>query len=341
MREMTGWYALPAAFLLSVAGTGLVRRWALRRGLLDVPGERSSHRLPVPRGGGLAVAVVSLAAIVALHQLGFASHTIVLPLVIGGLAVAAIGLIDDVRTVRVPVRLLVHAFAASAAVYWLGGIPPLQIGSSVIDLGWWGDVLGVVGVMWAINLFNFIDGIDGIAGSQAAFITLSSAALGAMSGTWGDLPLLAAVIGAASLGFLVWNWPPAKIFLGDVGSGYLGFTIAVLMIAASAHDPVALFAWLILGAACICDATATLIRRALRGENVFRAHRTHVYQLLAQRWGRHARVSGFFLLIGVCVLLPLAAYSLVRPHWAAPVFALVALAGGAVMLAAGAGKPPG
>src|SRR5438094_479119 len=128
-----------------------------------------------------------------------------------------------------------------------------------------------------------MDGIDDIASSEPTFVAWSGAALTAPAASGAA----AVILGATCLGFLRWNWPPARIFMGDVVSGYLGYVIAVLALASTREDPVAIWVWLILGGVFFVDPTVTLLWRLLRGERVYEAHRSHTYQWLARRCGGH------------------------------------------------------
>src|SRR5580658_1679084 len=303
--------ALAAAALLTQA----MRRLGLRHGLVDIPNERSSHARPTPRGGGVAVVAASTACFAVL----WIERRLDTPLwaaLAGGLAVAFIGLLDDRKPLPAAVRLAAHAGAALWAVVWLGGLPPLQFGATLASSGGLGYLLAVLGIIWAINLFNFMDGIDGIAASEAIFIGLAGAALSLLMGVSPGVALAAGVFAAACGGFLLWNWPPARIFLGDVGSGYLGYVIVVLAVAATHDNPAALWVWLILGGAFFADATATLLRRLLRGERVYEAHRSHAYQSLARRWGGHAPVTWTVLIVNVVWLRPCAVFASRRPVYA-------------------------
>jgi Fuc2NAc and GlcNAc transferase len=112
-----------------------------------------------------------------------------------------------------------------------------------------------------------------------------------IGGSAGEVPAPAAVLAFASAGFLCWNLPPAKLFLGDVDSGCLGYVIAVFALAAAGTHPSALRVWLILGGVFFVDVTVTLLRRWLRGERMFEAHRFHAHQWLARRWNSHGKVT--------------------------------------------------
>lgn len=306
-----------AAFVLSVAGTALLRRFALHRELLDIPNERSSHAAPTPRGGGLAVVIVSIVAFVVVWMLGLLEPNILLALLVGGAAVAIIGFIDDWRTLSPSIRLVVHVVASVWALLLLGGLPPLQIGAHTISFEWSGYVLGVLGIVWTLNLFNFMDGIDGIAASEAAFVPCAAAAIGWITGKGSSLDTIGLVFASACCGFLVWNWQPAKIFLGDVGSGYIGYVIAVIAVAAGWENPVSVLVWLILAGAFFVDSTVTFLIRLVRRERVFEAHRTHAYQHLSMRWGSHRRVTMLLIAINTMWLLPCAMLAQTWPDWAA------------------------
>jgi len=301
------------ALLLSAWLTGRVRKSALARGVLDIPNERSSHQSVMPRGGGLAIVLAFNAGLVALAAFGCQCGAVLLALAGGGLAVAAIGFVDDRWSVPPAWRLSVHLAAAIWAVVCLGGLPALTIGNLIVSLSWIGYVLAVLSIVWTLNLFNFMDGIDGIAASEAVFICAGAGTLSLLhAGDAGSVGTLAWIFCAACLGFLLWNWPPARIFMGDVGSGYLGFVIAVLAIAADHDDPAAPWTWLILGGVFFVDASVTLVRRALRGERVYEAHRTHAYQWLARRWG-HRRVTVSVWMVNVLWLWPSAALATSYP----------------------------
>jgi Fuc2NAc and GlcNAc transferase len=302
------------AFAAAALMTGVIRRFAVSRGVLDVPNARSSHSTPTPRGGGAAIVLATTAALAALAYLGTLDRDVLVTISGGGTAVALVGLIDDHRPVAPTVRLLVHFAAAIWAIAWLGGFPTVQFAGTEITLGVAGFALGVLGIVWALNLFNFLDGIDGIAASEAVFVTCAGAGLLLLIRDAPGVAAAAFVFGASCCGFLLWNWPPAKIFMGDVGSGYLGYLVAVLALSAARHDLTILLVWLILGGVFFVDATVTLIRRLARGERVSQAHRGHAYQVLARRWGSHRRVTLLVIAINVFWLLPCAFIATQWPH---------------------------
>jgi Fuc2NAc and GlcNAc transferase len=310
------WSMVLLALAASTFLTFWTRRVAAETGLLDVPNARSSHGTPVPRGGGVAIVLVTTVALGVLGARDLLRPGLFWGLGGGGLAVALTGLADDRKSLSPGTRLAVHFTAALWSLLWLGGLPPLQFGDRVISSGWLGYLLGAFGIVWAINLFNFMDGIDSLAASEAIFVAVAGALLGSPMAVGGGVRPAAWLFAAACGGFLVWNWPPARIFLGDVGSGYLGYVIVVLAVAATRNNPVALWVWLILGGAFFVDATVTLLRRTLRSERVYEAHRDHAYQWMARRWRSHAKVTGAVFAVNLLWLLPWGMFAASHPNYA-------------------------
>lgn len=291
-------------------GTGLVRRFAMARSLLDIPNERSSHSAPTPRGGGVAIVMVVLAGILAGAAGGWIRDSIALALVPSGAAVALVSWLEDRRGVPQWIRFLVHLAAAAWVVYCFGPIEMLGAGR----LGVLEAIVTMLGIAWMANLFNFMDGIDGLAAGEALTVGLAAMLLcwrsGDLEPTW-----LAALVAAAAAGFLPWNWSPARIFMGDVGAVFLGFMLASLGVLTSHRGDVPALGWLVLLGVFFLDATITLLRRFVRGERWFAAHRSHAYQRAVVGGLTHAQVTGALLAINA-VLALLVWWAVARPHWA-------------------------
>jgi Fuc2NAc and GlcNAc transferase len=302
--------ALVAA-LATWLGTSLVRRFAISAAMLDVPGHRSSHRAPTPRGGGLAIFAVVLVGLVAAGASGLVARRLAVALVGGGVPVAMVGWLDDRRGLGAVPRVTVHTLAAAWCVYWLGGWPTLELGVVSIPLGVLGGVLAAAFIVWSINLYNFMDGIDGIAAGQAVVVGVAGAALVLWRG-YPSLAFASLLVGASAGGFLRWNWQPARIFMGDVGSGLLGFLVAALGLAADRAGAAPLAAWALLYAPFIADATVTLLRRVARRERWYDAHRSHAYQRAVQSGLSHAAVTWGTLLLSAAHV-PLAVLATARP----------------------------
>lgn len=285
--------------------TGWVRRYALASRLLDIPNERSSHRLPTPRGGGLAIVVVVLGSLPWLALAGLVEWPLAWALLGAGVLVAAIGFLDDRHDVPARWRLGCHFLAAGWVLGWLGGLPPLGLFSVQIELGVASYLLGLFYLVWVLNLFNFMDGIDGIAALEAISVCAGGALVYLCVGV-GQNGVVEWLLACAVLGFLIWNFPPARIFLGDAGSGFIGLALGILSLHAAWQAPQLLWSWLILLGVFIVDATFTLLRRLLGGEPVHQAHRTHAYQKAAQRYSSHLPVTLAVGAINLFWLLPLA-----------------------------------
>ena len=294
--------------------TGWIRAYALRHRIMDVPNTRSSHSMPTPRGGGVSIVLMALAGVCLAGLYGWIPGDIVAALLVGGTLVAAIGWMDDRRHVPARWRLLVHLAAAGWVVAVAGRVTSLPVPGGEMALGWLAVPLGVLWITWMLNLYNFMDGIDGIAGIEAVTVSAVAAAL-LWRGHEPGLAFVVAVIGAASLGFLAWNWPPARVFMGDAGSAFLGFAFGSLAVMTHVLGTIVIWSWLILLGVFLVDATFTLVRRLLRGERVYEAHRTHAYQHAARSLGSHRPVSMAVGLINCAWLAPLAWIATLRPEW--------------------------
>lgn len=298
------WLILASAGL-SYAFTAILRRYALSRSLLDVPNNRSSHSVPTPRGGGVAIVLTFLLALIVLFAESLIPAGIFFALAGAGALTAIIGFLDDHGHIAARWRLLAHFLAAIWGVYWLGGLPALSVYGVSMNLGWFGHLLAVIYLVWMLNLYNFMDGIDGIAGVEAVTICLGGCLLYWASHS-ADQAWPAVLLAACVAGFLCWNFPPAKIFMGDAGSGFLGVVIGVLSLQAGWVSPDILWGWLILLGVFIVDATFTLLRRLLRGDKIYEAHRSHAYQFASRRFGKHLPVTLAVGLINLFWLLPVA-----------------------------------
>lgn len=302
---MMFWWLLPLVLLVSLLMTAGLRHYALKRNVIDVPNARSSHTIPTPRGGGVAIVVSFLLAMIVLMFTGTGDVHVLVGLVGGGALIATVGFMDDHGHIPARWRLLGHFLAAGWILAWMGGLPPLNVLGWVIDLGLVGTLLAAVYLVWMLNLYNFMDGIDGIASIEAITVCLCAAGLYWLTGL-GQYAVLPMLLACSVTGFLYWNYPPAKIFMGDAGSGFLGILLGGLSVQAAWVSPQMFWCWLILLGVFIVDSTYTLVRRLLRGDKVYEAHRSHAYQFAARRYGRHLPVTLGVGVVTVCWLLPIA-----------------------------------
>lgn len=286
---MSGFFTLALAglsFAVALLGVGFLKRY-LQRYVLDIPNDRSSHCQPTPRGGGLGF-VLAFGLTVTIAQ--FFPNALISPhpslLWLALIPLAAIGALDDWQGVRASIRYAVQFIVSLCVVAQCGAFP-------LPGLSEWGTTGGVVAMLLsvvamtvAINFYNFMDGLDGFVASVSA-VQLGFLAL------WFDEPALWLLVAALG-GFLYWNWSPAKVFMGDVGSTFLGAAIAIAFLS-SHSEPVRTVSALAVTFPLMGDATYTLICRFLRRENIFQAHRTHLYQRLHQGGLSHAQVAGIYL----------------------------------------------
>lgn len=289
------WMSLGAFFCAFFGIVGL-RHWAERR-MLDVPNSRSSHAHPMPRGGGLVIVVVTGAGAWGWHLWfgAVSAEYLLMGYSLGALVIAPVSWLDDLRGVSKKMRFLTHV-AGAVFVLWLIGFweqVDLPFAAS-LHIGWFGVPVVFLWMVGLTNAYNFMDGIDGLAGGQAVVAGVAWMGLGALI----QEPLISVLgmlVASSSLGFLWHNWPPARIFMGDVGSAFLGYTFAALTVMAGVSNPRMPLAGLLVVWPFVFDTAFTLMRRLRRGENIFMAHRSHLYQRLVIAGYSHGAVTGLYL----------------------------------------------
>ncbi|MES9969279.1 MAG: glycosyltransferase family 4 protein [Candidatus Thiodiazotropha sp.] len=335
MAEIDYLYWLTAlSFILSLGLTWLARAYALHRGLMDRPNNRSSHLVETPRGGGIAFVLVYLLILiwstVSPFSAGEQSDQLNLTLLMGGGLVAVIGFVDDHRHVSVILRFAIHLIAAFIAVTMLQ-MPSVDVWPGLAIDGWWLKAVSVIGLVWLLNLYNFMDGIDGIAGLQGISVLGGAVSILLFNHAPSEAIDWLLVLAACMAGFLFWNWPPAKIFMGDAGSGFIGYALGVFALYTAEAYSISLWSWLILLGLFIVDSTWTLVVRILNGERWYQPHAKHAYQHLARkrqsecvnrgesaqgcRTQAHRWVILHGLLINLLWLLPLAWFASVYPGY--------------------------
>lgn len=296
-------FLLPAIiFFIALLLTYCLRSYIVSKNMLDIPNERSSHQVPIPRGGG---AVIVILFFLCSGYLAFKKE-ISFPLfcaLSSGIGVAMMGWLDDVISISATWRILMHFISAIGAIYFL----QLHLSIPVY-------FLTLIAIVWCTNLYNFMDGIDGLASIEGISLSVIAAFMLALIGAIG-MSLLCMVLAAVIAGFLVWNWSPAKIFMGDVGSGYLGFIFAVLALATSQFHLLPLSFWIVISAIFLCDATFTLLFRIYQKKRWYEAHREHAYQRLTQQGFSHRYVTLCVLFINTLILFPLSYFLFFHRHW--------------------------
>lgn len=282
-------------FVISLAGTGCARRYAMRRKLFDQPGERRSHAIATPRGGGIAIVASLVLAILWLIAHNPVHAPMLGAFAVGLCLVAGIGWADDHRPLPQWPRLAVQGVAACLLAW---GVHREAGGLSAVAIAF-------VAAMALVNVWNFMDGIDGLAATQALLV---AAGFGLLAGS-GAVAWLSLALVAACLGFLPYNLPKARIFLGDVGSGALGYALAALgsWLLLRDEGPRASALLLLLPlSAFLIDASLTLAARVIAGQRWWLPHAEHAYQHWVRRIHAHGRVTlaygAWTFLATICML---------------------------------------
>jgi len=271
--------------------------------ILDQPNERSLHSTPVSRTGGLGIlGGIVLSGFLLMHYQGYPAYLV--SIFVGIILVATVSLVDDKKGLSVRHRLLVQMIAA--VILLLNGFYILELETPFFLLElypWIAYVFSFLLILWSINLFNFMDGMDGFAGGMAVIGFSAFALLGLLKGV-SAFALLAVIIASANVAFLPFNFPPAKIFMGDAGSSTLGFLMAAMIIWADSRDIFPLWIGVLIFAPFILDASITLLRRAISGEKIWLAHRSHLYQrLVLNGWSHRHTVLVEYAIMLACALL--------------------------------------
>jgi len=286
--------------LLAAVLTEVVRRYAIHARLLDRPGDRRSHHIDTPRGGGAAIVLAQLAAY-AVMGWRYPDYAVQLACLAAGLLlVAGIGWWDDHRPLPVSWRLGVHSVASGLLAYlvWQGsGDVYRALFSGLLAVG-------------LINVWNFMDGINGLAASQAILAALAFA-------LWLPTPfmLLALLLAVGCAGFLPFNFPKARIFMGDVGSGALGYLLAASVAAGLCSTDLPWLLWLVPLGVFLVDAGCTLLMRMRQGDTWWQPHTRHLYQVYVRQGHSHTVVTLAYALYGAFGIIMLALCLWWVPHW--------------------------
>jgi UDP-N-acetylmuramyl pentapeptide phosphotransferase/UDP-N-acetylglucosamine-1-phosphate transferase len=266
--------SLLTAALAAIASACMIAaiRPALLRHALAAPNARSSHRIPTPQGAGIAViAATLLAASGVIACAGMAGLKIPVAVFAATLFLAIVGLTDDIKSIPVVPRLLLQAIAVGVVVFATGDLRIVPACPFWIERG-----LLLLAGLWFVNLVNFMDGLDWMTVAEVVPITGALVVLGVLDELTLSATIVAAALCGAMAGFAPFNRPVAKIFLGDVGSLPIGLLLGWCLLQLAYHQHFA--AALLLPLYYLSDATLTLLRRMIRHEPFWAAHRSHFYQ---------------------------------------------------------------
>lgn len=281
--------------------TGWLIKYAKLKNITDIPTERSSHSTPTPRGGGLGFVVTSIVAFILYFAWkGLLTSGISITLLITISGVASLGWFDDRNDLSQTTRFTIQIIAAALVIFFIGGLDTFSLPFvSKFSLGFFSPFLGLLWITGVTNIYNFMDGVDGIASIQALS---TSAGWMIFAFLWNEPVLFTInlIVLSTVLIFLIYNWSPARIFMGDVGSVFLGFFFAVMpFFAAAVSNEYTIASTLWIGALLLWpflfDSSWTLIRRLTNGEDIFKAHRSHLYQRLNIAGWSHSMISILYL----------------------------------------------
>lgn len=306
--------------------------------LIDIPNVRSSHSRPIPKSGGVGIVVAFIAACLVIYDIAGTARIddqYFWGFLLCALALAVVSLIDDVTQTSFWAKILTQIVCVCAMLAMGVTLRTLSLPYlGEVSLGAWGYILSFLWIVGLTNAYNFMDGLDGLAGGVGSIAACFMCAIAWSQNSYFVYITSYALI-ASVAGFLVYNFPPARIFMGDVGSAFLGFTFATLAVIGATFDfgrlsfyvvPLLLFHF-------IFDTLFTLIRRAVRGEKLHLAHRSHLYQLLNRMGYTHRAIAiyhyavtiaqgvGALLLVGLppsnrlAVFVPFLCYQVVYAWW--------------------------
>ncbi len=276
--------------------------------LLDYPNDRSLHLHPTPRSGGVAIiAPLIMALPIWAFSIGNLPYVFIW-IGIPALIISVLAFLDDRFKLKISIRFAGQVISVFLAVFGSGLLCNFSFPGAEIELSYWFSLtISIIYLLWMTNLYNFMDGMDGFAGGMAVFGFTAMAILAWNTDATGFI-IINLVITASVSGFLIFNFPPAKIFMGDAGSATLGFIAGGMSLWAEHSSIVPIWISITVFSPFIVDATVTLLRRMLKKERIWQAHKTHYYQRLVQLgWGHRKTVLVEYGLMLICLIVALLA----------------------------------
>lgn len=284
-------------------------KYARVKRITDIPSERSSHVRPTPRGGGVGFVGILFIAF-PFYLILFGSHFGIEFLIFLSalLFISILGWFDDRNNLSKRIRFGVQTLVSLLVLIFIQNLTQITIPvAGTFSLGVLGFIAGIFWITGATNIYNFMDGVDGLSSVQAISATAGWCIFFYMNQLQ-DLFVLNIFVAAGVIGFLLLNWSPARIFMGDVGSLFLGFLFGVMPLLAGAYsDQIDSGETLWFGAILLWpflfDGAFTIIRRSIKGENIFEAHRSHLYQRLNIIGWSHKKISSLYALFSAFSLI--------------------------------------
>jgi len=313
-----------AALLLTIILTYIYRFIANKKGILASITNRSLHKNPTPRGGGIVFSWIFMFSIIFLIFLNYLNDDFFLLMCVGGGIACLFGFIDDIYDIRAIVKLFIQIFLSVWIIFIVPFDPLFQFSwlpKEFINFVW---PVCIFIITWILNVFNFIDGIDGLAASGTLFICWTFSGLIYFTGGSYENIIILFLLGTVCLGFLFFNFAPASIFMGDSGSLFLGYMISVIAFKTIIDGDISFWTWCIIMGYFITDTTLTTLYRLKTFKTWYRAHRSHAYQNLANLWGSHLKVNVSIIIFHFSWLLPLCILSVVKPE-ISPILLLIGI----------------
>ncbi|WP_428026066.1 MraY family glycosyltransferase [Arcobacter sp.] len=270
--------------VISFLLTYLIKEYAIKKSLIARVNERSSHTIPTPHGGGIAIVITWAIGLIYLYMTSAIDSSLFSALSMG-IIISIVSFFDDLYELSSKLRLIIQSLVALGALFILGGLESITFGIFEVTNVIITNLFAFLLIVWFINLTNFIDGINGYVGSELVYLGCVGFIL------FGESHFI--ILAVSVLGFLYWNWNNAKIFMGDVGSTLLGYNIAIFTLYYANQEATNLWIWITLFSLFWFDATITLIRRKLNGEKATQAHKKHAYQRLTQAGWSHFKVTNY------------------------------------------------
>ena len=291
-----------------------IRYILIKNKLFDIPNNRSSHVKPTPRGGGTVIVVTLLLSIGVLALNKMIETDFSIGMLLGISLISTTGLIDDIKSLPVLIRVIMYVSTAVLSLYLIGVISHISINNYSINLGYFAYFFSTLFLVWLTNLYNFMDGTDGFAATQTICVALFCGLL-LFSSDNISLGIIFFCCASSTIGFLVFNWPPAKIFMGDSGSLFLGYAILVFIFQTNTSELISIWTWLIMLAFVLGDTTTTSLLRLFLVKRWYGSHRSNAYQNLARVLDNHLKVLLGIMIYHILWLMPLAIISITYPTY--------------------------
>ena len=301
-------------FLFFIASTSislLYKKIANDLNILSVKNHRSLHELPTPSGGGIVFSLLSILAFLLIFWNLQLTEELLLALVIGGFTATLFGFVDDIKNIRIKVKLIIQFSLACWAVFCLYSSELLSLGLTPLYIT---IPILLLFMVWMMNAYNFVDGIDGMAASGSIFISLALALTVFLNDGPTEIIAIFILMAFTIIGFILFNWPPASIFMGDAGSVFLGYTLGVLLLFTVLNNDISIWIWLTVFGYFFADTMVTQIIRVVLVKKWYLAHRSHAYQNLARITKSHLKVTSGVILYNIIWILPLTILSVLQPE---------------------------